>query len=87
MRSKKKDSNQPAAPIYRSIKKTSGADASSVPSAPHGHIGEAAVNAAARHQLHRYAQDIEDYIESSRMDALLNQLQATIDLDEVHRRG
>jgi hypothetical protein len=46
-----------------------------------------AINAAARHQLHRYARDIEDYIESSRMDAILNQLQATIDLDEVHRRG
>jgi hypothetical protein len=78
MRSKKKETNPTPAPIYRAIKKTSDTP---------GQIGQAAINAAARHQLHRYAKDIEDYVESSRMDALLNQLQAVIDLDEVHRRG
>lgn len=78
MRSKKKETNPTPAPIYRDIKKTSDTQ---------GRIGQAAINAAARHQLHRYARDIEDYVESSRMDALLNQLQAAIDLDEVHRRG
>jgi hypothetical protein len=78
MQSNKKEMNPTPAPIYRVIKQTSETQ---------GQIGEAAINAAARHQLHRYARDIEDYVESSRMDALLNQLQAAIDLDEVHRRG
>ena len=78
MRSKRKETNPAPAPIYRAIKKTSDT---------RGHFGQAAINAAARHQLHRYAREIEDYVESSRMEALLNQLQAAIDLDEVHRRG
>lgn len=87
MRSKKKESNRTPAAVYRSIKTRSANDPASVPPPPPGHIGQAAVNAAALHQLNRYAKDIEEFIETSRMDALLNQLQATIDLDEVHRRG
>jgi hypothetical protein len=78
MQSKEKETNPTPSPIFRAIKKTPETQ---------GQIGQAAISAAARHQLHRYARDIEDYVESSRMDALLNQLQAAIDLDEVHRRG
>ena len=69
MRSKKKQADRTPATIYRAIK-------TSDPCTPRaGHVGQAALTAAARHQLYRYAQDIEDYLESAKLDALLNQLQ------------
>jgi hypothetical protein len=83
MRSNKKVSSNTAAPIFRSIKNKPASDPAIAP----GHIGEAAINAAALHQLNRYAKDIEEYVQSSRMDALLNQLQTEMDYQEAHRRG
>ena len=80
MRSKKKQSNRNSAPIYRSIKAPSKAPSSSSPVLP-GQIGEAAINAAALHQLSRYADDIQEFLDSSRMDRLLNQLQADLATD------
>ena len=77
MRSKKKQANRTPATIYRAIKTND-------PATPRaGHVGQAAVTAAARHQLYRYAQDIEDYLESAKLDALLNQLQT----DMNHSKG
>ena len=87
MRSKKKESNHPPAPIFRSIKTPSANDPASAPAIAPGHIGQAAINAAALHQLHRYARDVEEYVESARLDALLNQLQTDMDREEIHRRG
>jgi hypothetical protein len=80
MRSKKKQADRTPATIYRSIKTN---DPSTPPSP--GSVGQAAVAAAARHQLYRYAQDIEDYLESAKLDALLNQLQTDMNYSKGNR--
>ena len=79
MRSKKKQADQTPATIYRSIKTNNqGAQ-------PAGRVGEAAISSAARHQLDRYAQDIEEYLESAKLDALLNQLQTEMNSNDMRR--
>jgi hypothetical protein len=68
MRLKKNQLNRP---VRRSIKNPA------VPPQPEpGAVGEAAVAAAARRQLDRYAEDIRQFLESSRVDTILNRLEA-----------
>jgi hypothetical protein len=82
MRSKKKNPSRAPAPIYRAIKvpPPSTAPLADQPAAPNhpGEAGKAAVTAAALQQLNRYAQDIQDFLETSRMDSLLDQIQSDL---------
>src|SRR6266542_4987566 len=96
MRSKKKTPSRAPAPIYRAIKvppllppphphpqpiaPPAGQD--TPPSQP-GEAGKAAVTAAALHQLNRYAKDIQDFLETSRMDSLLDQIQSDLDRPRI----
>ena len=62
-------------------KKVSGALYRAIPVPPPiqaGEIGQAAVTDAANHQLDRYAQDIEQYLQTSQMRDLLDKLQAEV---------
>jgi hypothetical protein len=68
MRLKKNQLNRP---VRRSIKTA----VQPAPPEP-GAIGEAAVAAAARRQLDRYAADIQQFLETSQMDTILNRLEA-----------
>lgn len=83
MRSKKKNPSRAPAPIYRAIKVPPPpiiaplADQPAPPNHP-GEAGKAAITAAALHQLNRYAQDIQDFLETSRMDSLLDQIQSDL---------
>jgi hypothetical protein len=90
MRSKKKNANRAPVPIYRaimvpppppsppyshSIARPAGqGTAQNHP----GEAGKAAVTAAALHQLNRYAKEIQDFLETSRMDSLLDQIQSDL---------
>jgi hypothetical protein len=47
-----------------------------------GKIGGAAVKAAALHQLNRYADEIEQYVNASNMRLLLNRIQGDLKKDE-----
>jgi hypothetical protein len=77
-------SNEPASPkqqqtatVYREI------PASNVPETPApGQVGQAAVTAAAMHQLNRYADDIEQYVNASNMRVLLNKIQGELKKDQ-----
>jgi hypothetical protein len=76
MRSKKQQPNQNPAPIHRSIKTQRDREN---PARPTGASGQAALTAAALHQLNRYADDIQAFLDHSRLDAILDSLQADID--------
>ena len=76
MRSKQQQPNQNPAPIYRSIK--SPPDRAQ-PARRTGASGQPALTTAALHQLNRYAEDIEAFLNSSRLEAILDHLQADID--------
>ena len=52
------------------------------PTAGPGEVGRAAVAAAALHQLNRYADDIEQYVNASNMRVLLNKIQGELKSDE-----
>jgi hypothetical protein len=79
---------KPAAPttIYVAIPTTSpdptGAAAPPGQTIEPGEVGQAAVTAAAVHQLNRYAEDIQRYLESSKLDTLVNRIQADLDKDD-----
>jgi hypothetical protein len=81
MRQKKKpESNKPTPAVYRAIREVQ------VPPQPQpGDIGQAAIAAATLHQLNRYAQDIQQYLNTSKMRALLNRVQADMELDPTPR--
>jgi hypothetical protein len=69
-------SKQQAGTVYRQI------PASAVPAEAPGEVGQAAVTAAAVHQLNRYADDIEQYVNASNMRVLLNRIQSELKKDE-----
>src|SRR5882724_12516640 len=87
MRSKKRNPSRVPAPVYRAIKVpppppspppiASPVDRDTTQCQP-GEAGKAAVTAAALQQLNRYAQDIQDFLEASRMDSLLDQIQSDL---------
>src|SRR5258706_11007097 len=88
MRSKKRSPSRVPAPVYRAIKVpppqpppphpiASPGDRDTTQCQP-GEAGKAAVTAAALQQLNRYAQDIQDFLEASRMDSLLDQIQSDL---------
>jgi len=67
---------QQTATVYREIPQTAG------PSPAAGEVGQAAVTAAAMHQLDRYAEDIEQYVNASNLRLLLNKIQGDLRKDE-----
>jgi hypothetical protein len=76
---KKSRSNKPPTTVHRAI-----AEAPVPPPQPRpGDIGQAAIAAATLHQLNRYAQDIQQYLNTSKMRALLNRVQADMELDPI----
>jgi hypothetical protein len=77
MQSNKTQSNDAVAPVYRAVPQP--AQEAPAPEIQPGDIGAAAVTDAANHQLDRYAQDVEAYLQSSKVDALLDKLRAEID--------
>jgi hypothetical protein len=85
MRSKKKNPSRAPAPVYRAIKVppplpppiAPPADQRTAQAQP-GEAGKAAVTAAALHQLNRYAQDIQDFLEVSQMETIVSQLSADL---------
>jgi hypothetical protein len=76
MQSNKTQSNDAFAPVYRAVPQPS--QEAQAPAIQPGDIGAAAVTDAANHQLGPYAQDIEAYLQSSKLDALLDKLQSDI---------
>jgi hypothetical protein len=72
-------SKQQVGTVYREI------PASAVPALAPGEVGQAAVAAAAIHQLNRYADDIEQYVNASNMRLLLNKIQGELKKDEPGR--
>ena len=76
MQSNKTQSNDAFAPVYRAVPQP--AQEATASEIQPGEIGAAAVTDAANHQLDRYAQDIEAYLQSSKLDALLDRIQSEI---------
>ena len=76
MQSDKTQSNDTFAPVYRAVPQP--AQEAPAPEIQPGEIGAAAVTDAANHQLDRYAQDIEQYLQASKLRALLDKLQAEV---------
>jgi hypothetical protein len=68
-------------PVYRAIKQPRVA----APEPQPGDIGQAAVAAAALHQLNRYARDVQDYLNSSKMRSLVTRIEADMQLDPPPR--
>jgi hypothetical protein len=62
-------------PVYREI------PATAAPAPEPGQVGQAAVQAATLNQLHRYADDIEQYVNASNMRLLLNRIQGELRKD------
>lgn len=77
MQSNKTQSKEKFGPVHRAIPQPPPV-AAPLPEVAPGEIGAAAVTDAANHQLDRYAQDIESYLQSSKLDALLDKLQSEI---------
>lgn len=69
-------SQTPATPVYREIPV-----AAPQPAAEPGRVGQEAITAAALHQLNRYADEIEQYINASNMRLLLNRIQGDLKKD------
>ena len=69
--------------VYREI--PASAVPVAAPAAVAGDVGRAAVAAAALHQLNRYADDIEQYLNASNMRVLLNKIQGELKKDEPGR--
>jgi 3-hydroxy-3-methylglutaryl CoA synthase len=76
MQSKKKQSKRVSKVVYRAIKATPQAENADAGGA--GRAAQEAVAAAALHQLNRYAADIEQFLQASKMRTLLDRLQAEI---------
>jgi hypothetical protein len=86
MRAKKSQSKnqQPVGPIYKAIK----AKAAAAPAAEDvraqpaniqpGEIGEAAIAAATLRQLNRYAEDVQQFLNASKLRMLVNRIQADV---------
>jgi hypothetical protein len=76
MQSNQKQASKAVPPVYRDIPQPP--QETPQPQIQPGDIGAAAVTDAANHQLDRYAQDVETFLQSSRLDALLDRLQSDI---------
>lgn len=77
MQSNKTQSKEKFGPVHRAIPQPPPV-AAPLPDVAPGEIGAAAVTDAANHQLDRYAQDIEQYLQASKLRALLYKLQAEV---------
>lgn len=78
MQSKQKQSKR-ARVVHRAIKiMPTVVEQPPVQSLEPGEVAQAAVTAAAMHQLNRYAADIEQFLRASKMRTLLNRLQAEV---------
>jgi hypothetical protein len=82
MQSKKKQ-RKGSKTVYRAIPaKAPAAAAQEQPPQAHdlqpGEVGQAAVTAAALHQLNRYAADIESFVRAAKMRTLVNRIQSEI---------
>jgi hypothetical protein len=80
MQSKKKQPKR-SKTVYRAIPPTVPAFPQQQQPARHpqpGEVAQAAVTAAALRQLNQYAQDIEAFLQASKMRTLLNRLQAEV---------
>jgi hypothetical protein len=69
-----------ATPVYREI-----------PSVPQpveepGRLGQETITAAALHQLNRYADEIDQYVNASNMRLLLNRIQGHLKKDDPARQ-
>src|SRR4051812_49202291 len=73
-------STQQVGTVYREV--PASAVPASAPAPAPGEVGQAAVTAAAVHQLNRYADDIEQYVNASNMRVLLNKIQGELKQDE-----
>ena len=74
-----------ATPVYREIPAAAAA-AATVPGPQPGEIGQAAVAAATLHQLNRYANEIEQYVNASNMRVLLNRIQGDLKREDGSER-
>jgi hypothetical protein len=74
MRQNDKKPAMKIAPIHRAIKTPVPAPD---PVAP-GELGQAALNAAALHQLNRYAEDIQEFINARQVETILDQIQGDL---------
>jgi hypothetical protein len=72
---------QATTPVYRQIPAAAAA-AATAPGPQPGEVGRAAVAAAMTHQLHRYADEIEQYVNASNMRVLLNRIQGDLKRDD-----
>jgi hypothetical protein len=81
MQSKKKQ-RKGSKPVYRAIPPRVPTAAQQLPPPAQdlqpGEIGQAAVTAAALHQLNQYAADVEAFMRASRMRTLVNRIQSEI---------
>jgi hypothetical protein len=80
MRQKRKQASKQiaAAPIHRAIPLQ---ETPPPPQQQPGDAGQVALAAAALHQLNRYAQDVQNYLNSSKLRLLVNQIEADIRLN------
>jgi hypothetical protein len=76
MQLKKKQSKRVSKLVYRAIKATPPAE--NADAGGGSRAAQEAVAAAALHQLNRYAADIEQFLQASKMRTLLDRLQAEI---------
>jgi len=81
MRSKKKQPAKLNPPVYRELPPKDATGSEIEP----GAIGQAAITAAALDQLNRYAKDIEDFLATSRMETILNELSTELHPERTNR--
>ena len=86
MRSVKKhkaESSQEQATVYREIPAAAAEGAAAAPPTVRpGEVGAAAAKAATLHQLERYADEIEQYVNASNMRLWLNRIQGDLKKDD-----
>lgn len=73
MRSKKKSTRKDIAPIHIELPV-----APAAASPDQGAAGQAAARAATLHQLERFAEQVEQYVNDAQMDSLLDRVQAEL---------
>jgi hypothetical protein len=83
MQPNKTQSKEKLGPVHRAIPQPPPA---ALPEVAPGEIGAAAITDAANHQLDRYAQDIEQYLQTSKLRTLLDKLQAQVNPDPPRLR-
>jgi hypothetical protein len=77
MRSKKNSTPKPVTPIHLEL--PAPPPPASTPESPNpGAGGQAAARAATLHQLERFAEQVEHFVNESQLDSLLNRVQAEL---------